>query len=543
MKDKIKQFTGKAKTFFTSMNAKVRKALIAVLVIAAVVIAGLLIFNAARPYTVLFTGLSQEDMSSVLTYLSNNNITNYRIENNDTILVPESQEASLKAGIMMENYPSSGFGYKTFLDNSSFINSESAQQQLQLYDLQDRLGAVIRNLNGVEEATVNLTPGSNYRYILNEDNLVEATANVTVTMEPGQTLSSKMAASIQALIASSMQGLKIDNVVILDQDGNSYSGGATANASDLSDLKMSLEARVSNLVRSRVLQAIEPYTGPDNLQVSVYCNVDVSRTFVESVEYESPEEGTNWDSLGGHGLIGEIVWDNGIIRGENGNVGGPVGTTTNSDFYEYVINETEPNGNEAQIGTSGTVRHENDKTTTQKDNAGGVITDVMVSVSINSTKVGGLDIESLYPQVATAAGISMEMMNEKIHILSMPFYVEPVIPVPGVPDGLLVQNWMIYALIAGLALFLFLLIVILLLRRKSKKKKARRAAAAAAAMAAENAAVLAAAEAAQQGAQIMDIHSERSMELRKDVRRFAEENPQIAAQMIKTWLRGGDEHG
>lgn len=543
MKEKTKQIAEKAKSFFTSMNAKVRKALIAVVVAAVAVIAGLLIFNATRPYTVLFTGLSQEDMSSVLTYLRNNNVNNYRIENNDTILVPESQEASLKAGIMMENYPSSGFGYETFLDNSSFINSESAQQQLQLYDLQDRLGAVIRNLNGVKEATVTLSPGSDYRYILNEDNLVEATASVVVTMEMGQTLSSKMASSIQALIASSMQGLQIDNVVILDEDGNSYSGGATANASDLSELKMSLEARVSNLVRSRVLQAIEPYTGPDNLQVSVYCNVDVSRTYVESVEYTSPEEGTNWDSLGGHGLIGEIVWDNGIVRGENGNVGGAVGTTTNSDFYEYVINETEPNGNEEQIGTSGTVRHENDKTTTQKDNAGGVITDVMVSVSINSTKVGGLDIEGLYPQVATAAGISMEMMNEKIHILSMPFYVEPVIDIPGVQNGLLVENWVIYALIAGLALFLFLLILILLLRRKSKKKKAKKAAAAAAALAAENARAQAAAEVAQQGARIMDLHSERSMELRQEVRQFAEENPQIAAQMIKTWLRGGDEHG
>jgi len=542
LKEKTKQITEKVKTFFTSMNAKVRKALIAVVVVAVAVIAGLLIFSATRPYTVLFTGLSQEDMSSVLTYLRNNNVTNYRIENNDTILVPESQEASLKASIMMENYPSSGFGYKTFLDNSSFINSESAQQQLQLYDLQDRLGAVIRNLNGIREATVTLSPGSNYRYILNEDNLVEATASVSVTMETGQSLSSQMASAIQALIASSMQGLKIDNVVIIDQDGATYTGGATANASDLSELKLSLENRVSNLVRSRVLKAIVRYTGEENVDVSVYCNVDVSRTYVESIEYTSPEEGTNWDSLGGHGLIGEIVWDNGIIRGENGNVGGPVGTTTNSDFYEYVINETDPDGTEAQIGTSGTVRHENDKTTTQKDNAGGVITDVMVSVSINSTKVGSLDIESLYPQVATAAGISMEMMKEKIHILSMPFYVEPVIDFP-VQDGWLVQNWMIYALIAGLALFLLLLILILLLRRKSKKKKARKAAEAAAALAAQNAAAVAAAEAAQQGAQIMDVHSERSMELRKEVRKFAEENPQIAAQMIKTWLRGGDEHG
>lgn len=30
------------------------------------------------------------------------------------------------------------------------------------------------------------------------------------------------------------------------------------------------------------------------------------------------------------------------------------------------------------------------------------------------------------------------------------------------------------------------------------------------------------------------------MELRKDVRKFAEENPEIAAQMVKAWLREGD---
>ena len=39
----------------------------------------------------------------------------------------------------------------------------------------------------------------------------------------------------------------------------------------------------------------------------------------------------------------------------------------------------------------------------------------------------------------------------------------------------------------------------------------------------------------------MEMSTEKSMELRKDVRKFAEENPEIAAQMVKSWLReGGD---
>ncbi len=47
-----------------------------------------------------------------------------------------------------------------------------------------------------------------------------------------------------------------------------------------------------------------------------------------------------------------------------------------------------------------------------------------------------------------------------------------------------------------------------------------------------------------EGADIMDVHMERSMELRRGVREFAEQNPEIAAQMVKTWLKGEEEsHG
>ena len=41
----------------------------------------------------------------------------------------------------------------------------------------------------------------------------------------------------------------------------------------------------------------------------------------------------------------------------------------------------------------------------------------------------------------------------------------------------------------------------------------------------------------------MDINAEKSMELRKTVRQFVNNNPEIAAQMLKTWLRAGKEEG
>ena len=66
---------------------------------------------------------------------------------------------------------------------------------------------------------------------------------------------------------------------------------------------------------------------------------------------------------------------------------------------------------------------------------------------------------------------------------------------------------------------------------------------AAAAAAANGAAVDPETGAPLTGADIMEINTEKSMELRQDIRQFVEENPEVAAQLLKTWLRGGDDHG
>ena len=44
-----------------------------------------------------------------------------------------------------------------------------------------------------------------------------------------------------------------------------------------------------------------------------------------------------------------------------------------------------------------------------------------------------------------------------------------------------------------------------------------------------------------EGADIMSVDTEKSIELRRKVRKFAESSPEIAAQMIRNWLKEGEE--
>ncbi len=550
IQEKIKGIWGKTKDFFKNMKKSVRMALIGGAVALVLLVAGIVIFNFTRPYAVLFTELNQEDMASVVTYLGTAGITDYKIEGNETILVPAAQESTIRAGILMSgSYPASGFGYGTYLNNTGTLSSESDRLRLDRYELQDRLGATIELLRGVKFAAVNIAEEEDNRWLLDTSDLKQASASVTVTMQEGSSMTSEMAATIRTLMANAVQGLSIDNVSVIDATTlKSWSGTAELNAGDATQLMLSLQTQVSETIRNKLLDALGPLYGPENLAISVSCAVDVSKTYEESITYSFPEESA-WNSLGGHGLIGEYVWNNNLLRTGGEGAGGVVGTSTNADLNEYVINEALQDPNNQELGSSGTIKYDNDKKTVQKENAGGVVTDIMVSIGINSLAIEATNIgEDLVDYVARAAGVATGVEEDKVAIVLRPFHDDPSLqpPQPTEPEEL-VPGWMVYALIMGVILFLVLLVCILVLRRRAKLHKLElreRAQEEAAAQAAAQLAALGEQMAAEgEGAQIMDIHSEKSMELRQNVREFVESNPEIAAQMLKSWLRGDEEHG
>ncbi len=532
MGEKVKKIAAAAKQRLASISRKV-KILFGIGILAVVVaLAIVLAVVSNQPYATLFADLSQTDMSAILTYLSDNGITQYKVED-DTILVPESQEAALKAQVLQAGYPSSGYGYDTYFDHVGSLTTESERNQLVLYALQDRMQAVIRNFDGVKDAAVLLTPGEDHTYVLDSSNKVDATASVTVTMESGKTLTDSQVKAIRNLVSSGMAGLNVENVTIGDTYGNSYSAGDDfTDLQDASALKLKLEEQCNNSIRTRVMQALTPIFGEDNVQVSVNTVVDVDRTTTDSTDYSLED----WAQGNDDGIIGSRIWDNEIVRGDNQTTGGAAGTTTNADLNTYVENQLQPNGDEQAITSSGQEDHLVDTQKQQVEHVAGYISDVMVSVTINQNAAGSTNTADLYDHVGRAAGISQADQQQKISILVAPFY-QPESEAPA-DTTMQLPGWAIYAAIGGGVLFLVLLLVILLLfrvRAKKRRKKAEEEA-----MAEGAGALQAVAAAPEAKPDIMELQTEKSMELRQDVRKFAEDNPEIAAQMVKNWLREGE---
>ena len=542
MKEKFQNGLKKVKDLYVGekKNKYIMITAIALVVVIAVSVILALVLN-NRPYETLVTGLTTDEASAIVGKLDEYGATDYKIEG-DTIKVPESEVANLQAKLLVDGYPKSGFLYSTYLDNVGMMSSESDRETLKNYELQDRMAAVIRNFSGVKNAVVDITPGSDQRYVLDSDNATPATAAVFVEMQDGGALPDSYVDAIGNFVAHSVQGLDFESVTITDSVGNSYTPGNTdTSTASASDLKMRLENQVNNRVRNEVLQALSPIYGADNVRVSVTSTVDVSHRVQETTEYTTPEGAPD-----GEGIIGQREYDQELARGEDAANGGTVGTTTNADIPTYMESQNVVNGNEQYLKNSGTEDMNVNTSTEQSEQNFGVVTDVMIAVTINQDTAGNVGTAQLISHIARAAGIPTDQQADKINVLVAPFYNPDADTTTTTPilSGLQIPKLALYVG-AGVFGLLLLLIVLLVIRAKRRKKaEALLLAQQAEELAAQEAAAAAAAEQTEEQIDnVLEIKNEKSMELKQEIRKFTEENPEIAAQMIRTWLKGEGANG
>ena len=541
MQTKLKGLWEKVKGFFKKLNKKVRILLgVVAAVILVLIIAAAVLMN-RKEYALLYGGLTASETSNVISYLNDNGVSDYQIQG-DCIYVPKGRETQLQAQLAMSGYRTTGFMYEYYKDNVGSFSTTNEQDRLWLVACEEKLTAMIRQFNRVQDATVKITPGTDRVYVL-DPQATPATAVVQLTLDGTQPLDSQTVEAIRNIVAYGVEGMEVSNVAVGDTMGNTYSDSTgVGTLEDASALKLQYEEQINNRVRSSILQNLEPVYGPGNVTVSVNTQVDMDRKIIEDVQYSQPE-----GSMENGGLIGTEKWFWEVITDGETVIGGIPGTTTNSDISIYPDGYEDLTGDENLATASGEINNKINQTTQQTEVLAGTIRNISVGVTINQNapNSGAQTVDALREHIAVISGIGSEDPVSRVSVMIMPFATEAELEVP--PGGTLipgVENWVVLAALGGLLLFIVLLIIILLLRSRSKKKKLAQQQALEeermAAEAAEAAAIAAAAAAAAPtgGADIMEVNTEKSMELRKVVRQFAQNNPEIAAQMVKAWLKG-----
>ena len=585
-KEKLKGYWEKVKETLGKVSKKIW-ILIAAIVL--VLIVAVVIFLNTRPYTPLITGATDEEVSTVITWLGSQGVTDYKMDGSGTILVPESQATSLKTRLLQEQYSNSNSPWQGYFERVSALSTVKDRDNAWLITLQESLEDTIRGFDNVRDATVYINTGEDNRYVLDTNNVVNASASVSLTMQQGKLLTTEQANAIRYLISKGVAGLKVDDVSISDKKGNIYDGlttGGTADSVDSTALALQTEQWWSNQIRAAIENMLYQAFAEENVSVAVHCNVELGNKTVNEYQVHLPEFAED-GSTNGAGIIGSRYYQYQVRVGDDVVAGGLVGTAANSNLPIYVEEGEDVVDALGRLVGEGNIEYDNSKTQTQMVITAATLKDVTVAVMIDTADTGPIDEDTLTSLVAHAAGIQAplelpenmtaeEYLARKITVMGTTFVTTPEPePEPGFLDtinAMGIPTWAFFAAIGGLLLFVVVLVTVILLVRRGKKKKKEAEQKAveellATAMPGETTVIIG--EDGQPvtvtigpdgqpvpvevqldedgnpitGADVMDLHTERSMELRQNIRDFVDENMEVAALLIKSWMKEDGDHG
>lgn len=165
-----------------------------------------------------------------------------------------------------------------------------------------------------------------------------------------------------------------------------------------------------------------------------------------------------------------------------------------------------------------------------------------MSVAINGKGFGSLRESQIISLVANAAGISAEDQETKISVASAPFYEEDDgkdEKKGGLADVKVLGIPLIYLLIAAAVLAIIITVIVFIILRKKRDKAEEEELQEQLVFVPENNDEVV----KDLNQELQEMQNDRAMELKKSVRDFAEENAELSAQLLKTWLNGGGGDG
>ena len=542
----------KLKEMWQNLSAKSKKLLGIIAGITVVVIA-VAVFLLARgqktEYQTLFSSLSQGEAQQIVSLLQEQNVPYLYDGKSGALKVPSESVDTLRAQLLAKGYPKSGFAYDMYIGNSGLMTTESDKKQYTLYDLQDRLGATIRLFDGVRDAKVTIAEGSDQTYAIEDENPVQASASVVVTMEEGQSLSEKNAEAIKNLIARSVKGMNFTNVSVFDAGtmeevaadaGDSASGSGTS----MANLTTTVENNIANNIK-RVLGKIY---GGENLAVSVKGTLNMAKLIQENTQYTVPEKTEATDK---RGLLSneEVAGENAGNSGEN--AAGVAGADANADTPRYTTQNGTATTTDNYSNSSATREWLYNVLKEQKEIAPGVLEDASVAIVIN-TDDNSIPESDLINLVADAAGIKRDEAADTITILrslnKTAVQQTTEEKKPAEEPKTLLNQFPLWALIgAAVSAFLLILILLILILRGRKKKKLKKLAQ----EEMENAAALSIEQPTDEITPVEEVDEDEltaegkmahGMKLKKSIGEFTDQNPQVVAKLIQSWMREEEQN-
>ncbi len=367
-----------------------QRAMVAAFVAVAIVVGTFVAMIASKPrMAVLFSGLAGEDAGAIAQKLNDEKIQYQLSGDGGTIEVPADKVHDLRLKMATQGLPQGGsVGFELF-DKNNFGMTEFAEKLNYQRAISGELTRTICQLRPVLSARVHISLPEDKVFASEQQ---PAKASIALKLRRGSPISDDQVGGIVHLVSSAVEGLKPENVDVIDQDGNVLSeSSASGTRGSLSANQSKLKRQYENEVAHNLQSMLAKIVGADKAVVRVSADMNFDQKQTRSELYQPASQRNDAPPAG-------------VLLSQE---------TSNEDYNGSVVPPTAVQGaassRSAAAGdtysrTSTTAQYQVNKTVEETVVAPGQVKRLSVAVLVDKS-VSGIQIGHIRQAVTAAAGV------------------------------------------------------------------------------------------------------------------------------------------
>ncbi|MEZ0003084.1 flagellar basal-body MS-ring/collar protein FliF [Sinorhizobium fredii] len=232
-------------------------------------------------YETLYVGLERSDVTQISIALAEANLDFEVGSEGGSILVPVGMTGKARLLLAERGLPSSAnAGYELF-DNVGSLGLTSFMQEVtRVRALEGEIARTIQQISGIAAARVHIVMPERGSF-----RKAEQTPTASVMIRASATVGRGAASSIRHLVASSVPGLDIDDVTILDSTGQLLASGDDPANSALNQ-SLGVVQNVQTDLEKKIDNALAPFLGMDNFRTSVTASLNTDAQQIQETVFD-----------------------------------------------------------------------------------------------------------------------------------------------------------------------------------------------------------------------------------------------------------------
>ena len=259
---------------------------------------------------ILFSNLPPTDANRIVEELKKTNIKYELSSDQRTVSVPEARVGELRLQFAGEGLPKGeGIGFEK-LESPSLTTTDFTQKVMYRRAMESELARTIMSIQQVAVATVHISPSNDSPFVTEKE---DAKASVLLKLRSSKILPEENTQAIVNLLAASVEGLKPEKVVVIDQFSRILSRSGKDPMIGASDSQKKIQREEEDHLVQRVTDLLEPVVGMGKVRVTAHVDLDFDKVQ------------TNEESFNPQGQVEretKVIKDHELKAGSSGGVPG-----------------------------------------------------------------------------------------------------------------------------------------------------------------------------------------------------------------------------